>query len=430
MLNEHSVLAEIGRIIGSSLDIDDVYDDFAATVRTLIPFDGIAIMLNEPLAETLTTRYVRGVPVPERSQGDTYPLKGTISGRVIRERRSVFLVAHDEDELAHEHPGTLPLFRAGYRAFLIVPINLGDVAIGTLSLPSFEAAAYGERHIGVAQRIADQIAGAIASSQRLEQHVRMEESLRERTDMLERAIAEVELTRDEVIRQERLSGLAEMAKAITHHLNNKLTPILGFSELLLSRADRLNDAETPGRYLQAIHEASQNAASFVKDLRDFHREREHGVAYHEQVKLDEIARLALTLAHPMQEGREEGQRGAIRVETDLTETSPVYGNGSEIQQALANLILNAVEAMPQGGTLSVGARQTEGRVALVVGDTGVGMTPDVRKRCLDPLYTTKGPGRSGIGLSIVHGVVRRHKAALEIESEPGVGTAVTIFFRV
>ena len=430
MLNEHSVLAEIGRIIGSSLDIDDVYDDFAATVRTLIPFDGIAIKLYEPVAGTLTTRYARGAPVAERPQGDTFPLKGTISERVIRQRRSVLFTARNEDELAHKHPGTLPLFRAGFRALLTAPINLGDVAIGTLSLPSFEAGAYGERHIGVAQRVADQIAGAIASSQRLEQHLRMEESLRERTHMLERAIAEVELTRDEVIQQERLSGLAEMAKAITHHLNNKLTPILGFSELLLSRADRPNDAETPGRYLQAIHEASQNAASFVEGLREFHRERGHGEAYHEQVKLDEIARLALTLAHSIHEGQEEGKRGAIQVETNLKETSPVYGNASEIQQALANLILNATEAMPKGGTLSVGTRQAEDRVALFVGDTGVGMTPDVRKRCLDPLYTTKGPGRSGIGLSIVHGVVRRHIAALEIESEAGVGTTVTIFFRV
>ena len=201
MLNEHSVLAEIGRIIGSSPDIDDVYDDFAATVRTLIPFDGIAIKLYEPVAGTLTTRYARGAPVAERLQGDTFLLKGTISERVIRERRSVLFVAHDEDELAHEHPGTFPLFRAGYRAFLTVPINLGDVAIGTLSLPSFEADAYGERHIRVAQKVADQIAGAIASSQRLEQHLRMEESLRERTHMLERAIAEVELTRDEVVQQ-------------------------------------------------------------------------------------------------------------------------------------------------------------------------------------------------------------------------------------
>ena len=430
MLNKHSVLAEIGRIIGSSLDIDDVYDDFAATVRTLIPFDGIAIMVNEPVAEMLTTRYARGIPVAERLEGDTYPLKGTISELVIRQRSPVLLAPHDGDEMAHEHPGTLPLFRAGYRAFLTAPINLGGVTIGTLSLPSFEAGPYGERHIAVAQQVADQIAGAIASSLRLEQHLRTEESLRERTQMLESAIAEAELTRGDVIQEERLSGLAEMAKAITHHLNNKLTPILGFSELLVNRADRLNDDETSGRYVQAIHEASQSVASFVEDLREFHRERGHGEAYHEQVNLNELARLTLTLAQPMPEDREEGKLGAIRVETTLEQTSPVYGSASEIQQALANLILNAVEAMPQGGTLAVGTRQAEGRVALFVGDTGVGMTPDVRKRCLDPLYTTKGPGRTGIGLSIVHGVVRRHKAALEIESEAGVGTTVTILFHV
>ncbi len=214
--------------------------------------------------------------------------------------------------------------------------------------------------------------------------------------MLEDAIAEVELTRDEVIQQERLRGLAEMAKAITHHLNNKLTPILGFSDLLLNHADSLNDAEIPGRYIRAIHDASRNAATFMEDLREFHRERDYGEAYHEQVKLDEIARLTLTLARPMYEERGESKQGAIQVETNLKETSPIYGSGSEIQQALSNLILNAVEAMPQGGTLSVGTRQADGRVALFVGDTGVGMTPEVRKRCLDPLYTKKGPGRSCI----------------------------------
>ena len=117
------------------------------------------------------------------------------------------------------------------------------------------------------------------------------------------------------------------------------------------------------------------------------------------------------------------------METTLEQTSPVYGSASEIQQALANLILNAVEAMPQCGTLAVGTRQAEGRVALFVGDTGVGMTPDVRKRCLDPLYTTKVPGRSGIALSIGHGIVRRHNAELDVKSEAGVVTTVYIFVR-
>lgn len=183
---EHSTLAEIGRIIGSSLDVDKVYDDFAVNVRTLIPFEGIAINLTEPESGTLTTRYARGVAVAERLQGDTYPLQGTISEKVIGQARPILLNTPDEDELAYEHPGSLPLFRAGYRAFLTVPITFGDAAIGTLSMPSLNRGVYGERHLEVAQRVAAQIAGAVASSQRIQQHLRMEESLRERIGTLER----------------------------------------------------------------------------------------------------------------------------------------------------------------------------------------------------------------------------------------------------
>ncbi len=313
---------------------------------------------------------------------------------------------------ASAYPGARPLVEAGYHTVLATPLIDGDRVIGAVLFPSDNERAYSDLDLNLADQIGIRMTAGISNAAAFEELIQRYEEL------------------DDATQRERLSGLAEMAKAITHHLNNKLTPILGFSELLLSRADMLHDDEIPGRYLQAIHEASQNAASFVEDLREFHREREYGEAYHEQVKLDEIARLTLTLAQPLHEDQEEGKRGAIQVETNLKETSSVYGNGSEIQQALANLILNATEAMPQGGTLSVGTRQAEGRVALFVGDTGVGMTPDVRERCLDPLYTTKGPGRSGIGLSIVHGVVRRHEAALEIESRAGVGTTVTIFFRV
>jgi CheY-like chemotaxis protein len=132
----------------------------------------------------------------------------------------------------------------------------------------------------------------------------------------------------------------------------------------------------------------------------------------------------------------------IRVQHDFSQQLPrVLGAESEIRDALTNLVLNAVDAMPNGGTLtlrstSLGAASapvTNGsatRVLVEVGDTGIGMTEAVRNRCLEPFFSTKGERGTGLGLAMVYGMTQRHSAELEIHSEPGVGTAMRLIFPV
>ncbi len=134
------------------------------------------------------------------------------------------------------------------------------------------------------------------------------------------------------------------------------------------------------------------------------------------------------------------ERGVvITVETTLAaDLPPVHGNAGEIREALTNLVLNAVDAMPQGGKLRLATRAAleEGsspgrrlrRAVVEVSDTGIGMDEETRRRCLEPFFTTKGERGSGLGLPMVFGVAERHGGALEIDSELGAGTTVRLLF--
>jgi CheY-like chemotaxis protein len=107
---------------------------------------------------------------------------------------------------------------------------------------------------------------------------------------------------------------------------------------------------------------------------------------------------------------------------------PIMGVQGEIRDAVTNLVFNAVDAMPSGGTLTLRSYSTQHHVTVEVSDTGIGMTAEVRARCLDPFFTTKGERGTGLGLAMVYGMAERHSASIEIDSEPGAGTIVRLVF--
>lgn len=114
----------------------------------------------------------------------------------------------------------------------------------------------------------------------------------------------------------------------------------------------------------------------------------------------------------------------------MPDLPPVTGAESEIREALTNLVFNAVDAMPRGGILALRTKLSGKNVCLEVADTGTGMDKETRRRCLEPFFTTKGERGTGLGLAMVYGIAQRHKAGLEIETEPGKGTTMTLLFPV
>lgn len=246
---------------------------------------------------------------------------------------------------------------------------------------------------------------------------------------LERTVEELRETQHQVIQQERLRALGTMASGIAHDLNNGLSLILGYGDMLLRDEAKFPPDSREGRYLATIVQAGRDNAEMVKRLREFYRPcaaREDRQA----VDLNQIVEQAVSLTAPRWEAEAEAAGVTIRIRKDVGHIPVIAGSPSELREVLTNLIFNAVDAMPRGGRIRFKTRATRGTVRLEVSDSGTGMTEETRRKCMEPFFTTKGDGGSGLGLAMSYGIIRRHGGTITVESGLNKGTTFTIHLPV
>ena len=269
------------------------------------------------------------------------------------------------------------------------------------------------------------VARLVGTLQDITEQKRAENELRETNRRLEEALAELRHTQQQAAQQERLKALGTMAGGIAHDFNNALTGIMGLSELMLLHPDILKDMEKTHRYVETIFSASKDAAQIVRRLREFYRPRDESEPM-APTNLNHVAEQAVSLLRTKWESQAQAAGISISVNVESKPVPMVLGVESELREAVINLILNALDAMPAGGTITISTHEEGSRVALRVRDTGIGMTNEIREHCLEPFFTTKGKQGTGLGLALVHGIVTRHLGDIAIESEVGKGTAVTL----
>lgn len=257
------------------------------------------------------------------------------------------------------------------------------------------------------------------------QRKKTEQSLRDTAQQLEGALSELRETQKQIVQQERLRALAQMASGVAHDFNNVLAKILGFNELLLSWPENLNDKNRVKKYIQMTNTAAQEAVSIVNRLREFYRHRKETDIY-QPVDLNEVIRHAVELTQPKWKDLMLARGATICVPTSLQEAARVSGSPIDLSEVVMNLITNSVDALPEGGTISICTRVDNDFVIMEVRDTGKGMSEEVRQRCFEPLFTTKGELGTGLGLAIVYGIVQRHRGSIQVVSEEGKGTCVTV----
>lgn len=251
------------------------------------------------------------------------------------------------------------------------------------------------------------------------------QELVERNAELQSTLAELKATQAQVIQQERLSALGQMASGIAHDFNNSLVPILGYTQLLQLNPKALEDTERAKKYLGVIYTAAQDAASVVSRLQHFHQPRnpQESLA---AVDLDRLAEQAILLTQPRWKNQARSRGATIEIQPELGNVPPIAGDESALREALVNLIFNAVDAMPDGGRITVRTRRATDCGVIEVADTGTGMTEEVRRRCLDPFFSTKGKRGTGLGLAMVNTIAERHGGSLQIDSELGRGTTFAL----
>ena len=244
---------------------------------------------------------------------------------------------------------------------------------------------------------------------------------------LERTINQLRLTQESVIAKERLHALGEMSSGIAHDFNNSLSPIVGLSDLLITYPKLLADHDKALKFLQTINQAGRDAAKVVSRLRDFYRPADD-VDEIEVFSLKQVVEQAIEFTQPRWGDQAMATETKYKIVTSLKDVR-IAGQPSEIREMLVNLIFNALDAMPSGGELGItidGVSSQPEKIRLEVKDTGVGMTAEVRRRCLEPFFTTKGAHGTGLGLATSFGIAKRHHGEIEIESEPGHGTRVIV----
>jgi signal transduction histidine kinase len=257
------------------------------------------------------------------------------------------------------------------------------------------------------------------------QNATLETSVRLRTIELESALDELRSSQKQVIQQERLAALGTMAGGIAHDFNNALGIIIGFGELLLRDAEHCLTRENATRSITTILTAAEDAAKIVHRLREFYRP-DRADEQRLPVDLNLLIEQAVSLTEPRWQTDALADERTIKITTDFVEMPVILGDAAELREVLTNLIFNAVDALPQGGTIAFATRHESKAAILEVRDSGTGMSEEVRLRCFEPFFTTKGKRGTGLGLSMVFGIIRRHGGTIKIVSQPGKGAVFTI----
>lgn len=233
----------------------------------------------------------------------------------------------------------------------------------------------------------------------------------------------------ETLQQERLRALGQMSSGIAHDINNVLTPLTLHTQSLLET--ERNASPRVRAYLETVRRVTADIAATVARMRDFSRPRGTELTL-APVDLNNLVRQVYDLTRVRWSDMQQQMGTVIEGRMELAENLPVVmGIEGEIREALTNLIFNAVDAMPKGGTLSlrtVSLGNPPTHVAVDVIDTGMGMDEATRQRCFEPFYTTKGERGTGLGMAMVYGAIKRHSAEIAVESAPDVGTSIRLIF--
>ena len=412
-LERQHLLHRITRAIGEREDLPSIFQVIVRSLEDSLPLDFCCVCLRETTAKGLTVASVGVKSLPlavelAMTEQSAIALDNNGLSRCLRGA-----LVYEPDIGAVSYPFPQRLARAGLRSLVAAPLSVESQVFGVL------LAGRRTRH--------GFTSGECEFLKMLSEHAALAAHQAQLHGVLQQAYDELRETQQAAMQQERLRALGQMASGIAHDINNALSPVALYTEALLEKEPGVS---ARGReYLATIRRGIEDVAETVSRMREFYRpESSHGAL--SRVDLNRLIGQVIDLTRARWSDQAQLRGIVIQAKMELAaELPPISGVESEIRDALTNLIFNAVDAMPEGGTLTVRTGVLAGgRVGVEVLDTGVGMDEATRQHCLEPFFTTKGERGTGLGLAMVYGMVQRHAGDLEIESERGRGTLVRLGF--
>lgn len=238
-------------------------------------------------------------------------------------------------------------------------------------------------------------------------------------------LQELTAAEDHLIQSERLRAFGQLASGVAHDFSNLLTVILGRIQMLL-RQEGLEP--NLARQFRVMEEAALGGARLVQRIQEFTRTRSSRP--HIGVDVAQLLEEVREITRPRWGNEAEARGIAYDIQIEPEPVPPIAGDPAELREALTNLLLNALEAMPQGGQIRLTAAKEGDQVRVTVEDTGYGMSAEVRRRAFEPFFTTKAGRGTGFGLSVVWAIVQRHRGEITIDTEEGKGTTFTLRFPI
>jgi signal transduction histidine kinase/ActR/RegA family two-component response regulator len=424
-LERLSLLQQITRAIGEHQDLKSIFRVVVRRVEDHLPIDFGCICMHEPGDNWLTVAHI-GV----RSESPALELALTEQARIAIDENGLARCLHghlvyEPDITQVQMPFPQRLAEGGLRSIVMAPLLVESRVFGAL------VAARRQPH-GFSS-------GECEFLRQLSEHVALAAYQAQLYSTLEQAYDDLRQTQQTVMQQERLRALGQMASGITHNINNAISPVALYTEWLLEREPSLSARAR--RYLETMQRAVEDVAQTVGRMREFYRQREPQLTL-APVQVNDLAQQVVDLTRVRWSDMPQQRGAVIQMVTKLAPHLPaIMGVESEIREALINLVFNAADAMPDGGTLTLRTRLVEStsapgeapalrQVQVEVADTGMGMDEDTRQHCLEPFFTTKGERGTGLGLAMIYGMVQRHSAEIDIESAVGKGTTVRLHFAV
>ena len=398
-----AALLAVTRAVLSSLELDRTLETIAHEARKVFEVDEcIVFVLDE----------ARGLLVPAACDVQSFrdevmalrlPLGQGVTGNVALTGRGEIVNWALDDPRAMQVPGT-PIEQS---SLLCVPLLVRDKVAGTITLTRMGERRFQDGDLELATLFAGLCSAALANARLYEES--------------RRAYRELHEAQAQLVQSAKLNALGELAGGVAHDFNNILAAILGRTQLLLQQ---VTDPDQRGQ-LEIVERAALDGAQAVRRVQEFTRLRQD--EDFAALTVEEVVRGVLELTRPAWEA--ESKRRGVRVDValDLRAAQPVAGNAAELREVFTNLVLNALDAMPWGGTLTVSSADGEGEVGIAVTDTGVGMDAETRTRIFEPFFTTKPVKGTGLGLPVADGIVARHHGRIEVVTAPNQGSTFTVW---